>query len=74
MIEQLPDSLSDPIRDIEARIKATLPDERDDLQAGLHRLCHCLESQGYEVPERLRLLDRLLTDAMTEAQFDNMPV
>jgi hypothetical protein len=74
MTEQLPDTLSDPIHDIEVRIKATPPEEREHLQADLHRLCQRLQDEGYEVPERLRLLDRLLTDAVTEAQFDNMPV
>lgn len=74
MTHQLPDSLSDPIHDIEVRIKATPPEDRQSLQVDLHRLCQRLEDEGYEVPERLRLLDSLLTDAVTEAQFDNMPV
>jgi|GEM_PF-2162701 len=74
MTEQLPDYLSEPITEIEARIKATPPEERLHLQADLHRLCQRLVDEGYEVPQRLRLLDSMMTDAVTEAQFDNLPV
>jgi hypothetical protein len=74
MLHGLPQDLSRPIDDIEARIRATPIQDRLELQADLHRLCLRLEREGYEVPERLRNLDQILTDAATEAQFDNMPV
>jgi hypothetical protein len=70
----LPTALMRPIDDIEARIRATPPQERLELRADLQRLCQRLERAGYVVPERLRNLDLALGDAAIEAQFDNMPI
>ena len=74
MTDQLPRDLILMMKALEAEIRATLPEARVELQGDLHRLCVRLEHEGYQVPERLRALDALLTDAATEAQFDNLPV
>jgi hypothetical protein len=74
MTDQLPAELIHSIKALEAEIRQTPPDARLDLQRDLHRLCERLEHAGYIVPERLRALDQILTDAVTEAQFDNLPV
>jgi hypothetical protein len=74
MTNSLPNDLMHPLADIEARIRATPPDQTRQLHADLRRLCDRLESKGFELPERLRSLDRMLTEAAVEEQFDNMPV
>lgn len=71
------DTLPDLIRsmdELEAEIRSTPAEAGSELHANLHRLCKRLDHAGYPVPERLRALDKILTDAVTEAQFDNLPV
>jgi hypothetical protein len=74
MTTPLPNDLMHPLADIEARIRATPPDQCRQLQADLRKLCDRLERRGFDLPERLRNLDRMLTEAAAEDQFDNMPV
>ncbi|MFU8882550.1 MAG: hypothetical protein ACNA7Q_09305 [Rhodobacterales bacterium] len=74
MTTSLPNDLMHPLADIEARIRATPPDQCRQLHADLRRLCDRLEHKGFELPDRLRNLDRMLTEAAVEDQFDNMPV
>lgn len=74
MTAHLPQDLRDQMMALEAALRATPAAARAELQGDLHRLCHRLTQGGYAVPERLRALDALLTDAATEARFDNLPV
>lgn len=74
MTVQLPADLNQSVNELEDAIRATPPAARIELQADLHRLCERLSREGYVVPERLRRLDQILTDAAVEAQFDNLPV
>ena len=74
MNTRLPNELSHALADIEARIRTTQPGQRSELQADLHALCSRLEREGFDLPERLRNLDRMLTEAAVEEQFDNLPV
>lgn len=74
MSEPLPAGLSQTLAELEAAIRATPPAARRALQADLHRLCDRLSREGHELPERLLALDRSLTEAVVEAQFDNLPV
>ena len=74
MTDHIPEDLIRSMQQIEAEIRATPLEERVALQGDLHRLCARLQREGYDVPDRLRALDDLLTDAATEAQFDNLPV
>lgn len=74
MTDQLPADLNQTATELEAAIRAAPPAARIELQADLHRLCERLSREGYVVPDRLRRLDQILTDAVVEAQFDNLPV
>lgn len=74
MTQHLPKDLQGSITDLEAQIRAMGPDQRVELQQDLHRLCDKLEREGYDVPDRLRALDRILAETMVEALFDNLPV
>lgn len=74
MTDQLPADLNQTATEFEAAIRAAPPAARIELQADLHRLCEMLSREGHAVPERLRRLDQILTDAVVEAQFDNLPV
>ncbi len=74
MTEQLPKEMLQPIKALDALIRATPESERAQLQGDLHRLCERLAREGYAIPDRLRELDELLTDSKVESQFDNLPV
>ena len=74
MTDKLPADVIRTVSDLEALIRATPSTARLELQGDLHRLCERLVRDGYEVPQRLMELDSILTDAMLEAQFDNLPV
>lgn len=74
MTDKLPADVIRTVSDLEAQIRATPMDARLELQGDLHRLCERLLRDGYEVPQRLMDLDSMLTDALLEAQFDNLPV
>lgn len=74
MSEPLPADRSQTLAELEAKIRATPPAARCALQPDLHRVCDRLSREGHELPERLRALDRNLTEAVVEAQFDNLPV
>lgn len=74
MTHKLPDDLTRPLAEIETIIKATPADQLSQLQVDLQALCDRLDYEGYELPERLANLNKMLTDAEVEAQFDNLPV
>lgn len=74
MPHKLPHDLIHPLAEIEAMIRATPAEARSQLRADLQSLCNRLNREGYELPERLANLNRMLTDAAVEAQFDNLPV
>ncbi len=62
------------IEQIEARIAATAPEKRVELQGELHKLVQRISAAGVSVPARLHDLDVALTEEAVEAQFDNLPV
>ncbi len=66
--------LTHPLAEIEAMIRATPVEARGQLRADLQSLCNRLDREGYDMPERLANLNRMLADAAVEAQFDNLPV
>lgn len=74
MTDELPQDLILMMSGLEAQIRATPLAQRVELQADLHRLCERLVRDGYEVPDRLRALDALLTEAAEDGPFDNLPV
>ena len=74
MTQKLPPDLRQTMTNLETALRNTAPADLLDLQADLHRLCEKLAQQGYEVPDRLRALDQLLTETLAEAQFDNLPL
>ncbi|MDQ7071156.1 MAG: hypothetical protein Q9M48_10540 [Rhodobacterales bacterium] len=62
------------IERLERDISAANPQELLVLQPEFHSFLRDLSGKGYEIPARLRNLDKDLEDDAVESQFDNLPI
>ncbi|MFD1508671.1 hypothetical protein [Lacimonas salitolerans] len=62
------------IEELEQAVAVCSDEMRDEVQARLHVMMAKLRAEGTPVPQRLRDLDQILTDAAAEDRFDNMPI
>ena len=67
-------NLGQDLEDLRARLLATDPDKRYELQPALDRLIDQMDAAGLDVPAAIRTLNDDLSDEAIEAQFDNLPV
>jgi hypothetical protein len=68
------DNLMNELEDLERRILAQEPTRRHLFQPEFHNLVERMIAAGFTLPDQVKQLDDMLTDAAIEAQFDNMPV
>ncbi|SDN37993.1 hypothetical protein SAMN05216196_101342 [Lutimaribacter pacificus] len=62
------------IEELEQAAMACAPEAREEVRKRLHSMIAQLRAEGHPVPQRLRDVDEMLTDASVEDRFDNMPL